>query len=197
MNKNESKYFSTGSRMIDAFITILEHKEFEYITIKEICSLAKVNRSTFYLHFSNTSDLLEESIYRLNESFNKHLVTENKKFNINETKDLKSLFFINDKFLIPYLNFVKENKNIYKALKGNPRLFNVTATYDNLNKNLFSPILTRFNIEEKWHKYILDFYITGLSSIIFNWIDGDCLYEIDEIANLIKELIVYYDKKIN
>ena len=183
--------------MIDAFIILLEHKEFEYITIKEICSLAKVNRSTFYLHYSNTSDLLEESIYRLTESFNKHLGDENKNFNINNISDLKSLFFINDKFLIPYLNFVKENKNIYKALKDNPKLFNATVTYENLFIKLFSLILTKFKIEEKWHKSIMDFYIAGLSSILFNWINTDFMYGVDEIAKLIKDLIIYYDKEIN
>ena len=160
--------------MIDAFIILLEHKEFEYITIKEICSLAKVNRSTFYLHYSNTSDLLEESIYRLTESFNKHLGDENKNFNINNISDLKSLFFINDKFL-----------------------FNATVTYENLFIKLFSPILTKFKIEEKWHKFIMDFYIAGLSSILFNWINTDFMYGVDEIAKLIKDLIIYYDKEIN
>ena len=134
---------------------------------------------------------------KIMESFNKHLGDENKNFNINNISDLKSLFFINDKFLIPYLNFVKENKNIYKALKDNPKLFNATVTYENLFIKLFSPILTKFKIEEKWHKSIMDFYIAGLSSILFNWINTDFMYGVDEIVKLIKDLIIYYDKEIN
>ena len=61
MNKNESKYFNTAIRMAEALITLLEKKDFEYITIKEICDTAGVNRSTFYLHYENTSDLLKET----------------------------------------------------------------------------------------------------------------------------------------
>ena len=51
MNRAESKYFSTAVRMDEAFLALLEKKEFAYITVKEICEKAGVNRSTFYLHY--------------------------------------------------------------------------------------------------------------------------------------------------
>lgn len=63
MNKSESKYFNTAMRMDKAFLTLLEKKDFEYITVKEFCTMAEVNRSTFYLHYENMGDLLEESIH--------------------------------------------------------------------------------------------------------------------------------------
>ena len=47
MNKNENKYFNTAKKMNDALIRLLETKDYEYITIKEICRIASVNRSTF------------------------------------------------------------------------------------------------------------------------------------------------------
>ena len=61
MNKNESKYFNTAIKMDEALLSLLEKKEFEYITVKEICDTAGVNRSTFYLHYENTYDLLMET----------------------------------------------------------------------------------------------------------------------------------------
>ena len=56
MNKSESKYFNTAVRFDKALLSLLETKPFEYITISEICEKAEVNRSTFYLHYENTSD---------------------------------------------------------------------------------------------------------------------------------------------
>ena len=53
MNKNESKYFNTALLMDEALLILLETKEFEFITVKEICLKAGVNRSTFYLHYQN------------------------------------------------------------------------------------------------------------------------------------------------
>ena len=62
MNKSESKYFNTAAKMDEALISLLEKKDFEYITVKEICVLAGVNRSTFYLHNETTRDLLIEAL---------------------------------------------------------------------------------------------------------------------------------------
>ena len=62
MNKSESKYLNTARLMDEAFILLLDKKDYEYITVKEICAKAGVNRSTFYLHYETINDLLEESL---------------------------------------------------------------------------------------------------------------------------------------
>ena len=69
MNRSESRYFATAARMDEAFLTLLAKKDFEYITIKEICEVAGGNRSTFYLHYETMSDLFSESVGRMNEQF--------------------------------------------------------------------------------------------------------------------------------
>lgn len=60
-NRQQSKYFATAARMDDAFLALLEKKDFAYITVKEICAAAGVNRSTFYLHYETLGDLLAET----------------------------------------------------------------------------------------------------------------------------------------
>ena len=51
MNKSESKYYNTACLMDEALILLLEKKEYSFITVKEVCEKAGVNRSTFYLHY--------------------------------------------------------------------------------------------------------------------------------------------------
>ena len=190
MNKNESKYFNTAKKMNDALITLLETKEFEYISIKEICHIANVNRSTFYLHYSNMNDLLEETIESLNLSFNSHFKSKENENTIISKDNLEDLLLINDDNLIPYLNFIKENKNIYKVLKNHPQLFNANKTYEQMFRKLFVPIMNRFGLDEKWHKYLMDFYISGLTSIVFDWVYDDCKIPVQEVSDFIKGLIV-------
>jgi hypothetical protein len=55
MNKSESKYFNTATKMDLALISLLKKKPFEYITVTEICKAAGVNRSTFYLHYETVA----------------------------------------------------------------------------------------------------------------------------------------------
>lgn len=69
MNRSESKYFATAARMDEAFLELLEKKDFAYITVKEICEKAGVNRSTFYLHYETVNDLLEESARHIIDRF--------------------------------------------------------------------------------------------------------------------------------
>ena len=190
MNKNESKYFNTAKKMNDALITLLETKEYEYITIKEICHIANVNRSTFYLHYSNMNDLLEETIKSLNQSFHSHFKSKENESTIISKENIEDLLFINDDNIIPYLNFIKENKNIYKVLKNHPQLFNVNKIYDQTFRKLFVPIMNRFGLDEKWHKYLMDYYISGLTSIILDWVYDDCKIPIQEVSDFIKGLIV-------
>ena len=190
MNKNESKYFNTAKKMNDALIALLETKEYEYITIKEICHIANVNRSTFYLHYSNMNDLLEETIESLNLSFNSHFKSKENESTIISKENIEDLLLINDDHLIPYLNFIKENKNIYKVLKTHPQLFNTNKTYDQMFRKLFVPIMNRFGLDEKWHKYLMDFYISGLTSIVFDWVYDDCKIPVQEVSDFIKGLIV-------
>ncbi len=69
MNKNESKYFNTAKKIDDSFLSFLEKKDFEYITVKDVCARANVNRSTFYLHYENLIDLVEEIIETTKKDF--------------------------------------------------------------------------------------------------------------------------------
>lgn len=111
MTKSESKYFNTARMMDEALIELLCKKDIQYISVKEICEKAGVNRSTFYLHYETISDLLEETIEHIQEEFQKsfHIGAEDFIEEIDKMP-LNELILINDKFLQPYLNFVKEHK---------------------------------------------------------------------------------------
>lgn len=69
LNKSESKYFNTAEKMDKAFLDLLQRKDFSFITVKEICEKAGVNRSTFYLHYETVGDLLEESLEYMQKNF--------------------------------------------------------------------------------------------------------------------------------
>ena len=79
LNRSESKYFNTAVRMDEALIELLETQEFSYISVKSICEKAGVNRSTFYLHYENTSDLLAETLQYILDSFTSCFQTDAKR----------------------------------------------------------------------------------------------------------------------
>ena len=118
MNKNESKYFNTAVKMDKALLSLLEKKDFEFITIKEICDTAGVNRSTFYLHYDNTSDLLQEATKYIIETFLSYFTIDTKPISNRYSEgELNNLIFITPEYLTPYLTFIKENKRLFKVSK--------------------------------------------------------------------------------
>ena len=50
----------TKRLMKDALLELLERKNLANISVKELCETADVHRTTFYLHYTDPSDLLRE-----------------------------------------------------------------------------------------------------------------------------------------
>ncbi len=191
MNKNESKYFNTAIRMDEALIALLEKKDFEYITVKEICEVAGVNRSTFYLHYENTSNLLKETTrYVLDKHFSYYSAdTQNitKHFEECEPKDL---VFITTEYLYPYLMFIKENKRIFKVSIKRFRSMNMHEVYEEMFKYIFNPILARFYIPEKERSYVIKFYLSGIFAVIMEWLENDCKDDMGTVIRIITDCVL-------
>ena len=80
----------TKRSIINAFLKLRSQKPLEKITVKELASLAEINKATFYLHYHDIYDLSEtlerevvqstlnsiqhpEAIFRNNRSFVREL----------------------------------------------------------------------------------------------------------------------------
>lgn len=191
MNKNESKYFNTAIKMDKALILLLEKKDFEYITIKEICETAGVNRSTFYLHYENTSDLLKETTqYILDKHFSYYTVDTKDMVLGLESCEQKELIFVTHEYLTPYLTFVKENRRIFKLAIKQFQIMNMDEVYSKMFKYIFEPILKRFCIPEEQRVYVIKFYLTGIFAIIMEWIENDCSEELDFVSKIISDCVL-------
>ena len=184
MNKNESKYFNTAIRMDEALITLLEKKDFEYITIKEICDTAGVNRSTFYLHYENTSDLLKETTRYIIDKHLAYYETDQKRISLQfETCKHEELLFITNEYLVPYLTFIKDNQRLFKVSIKQFNSLNMDEVYGRMFKHVFNPILERFNVSEKERAYVMKLYLTGVFAIVMEWLEKNCS---DDMATVIK-----------
>ena len=191
MNKNESKYFNTAIRMDEALISLLEKKDFEYITIKEICAEAGVNRSTFYLHYENTSDLLEETTrYILDKHFAYYSADTNSITERFEDCAPQALLFITSEYLTPYLTFIKENQRIFKVSIKHFHSMNMEGVYSKMFEHIFNPILARFHVPERERPYVIKFYLTGVFAIVMEWLDHDCADDMDTMIKIITDCVM-------
>lgn len=193
MNKSESKYFNTALLMNQALIEILNKKEYEFITIKEICIKAGVNRSTFYLHYDNIEDLFYETLENIDKKFISYFeeshtdVTERIR---QSPKD--NLIFISPEYLKPYLQYVKDNKAVYQVYVRRPQKMRAQEKFNSLNRHILFPIFKRFGIEENRYDYFSAYYINGVSAIINEWIKRGCADETDYVCKVIIDCVRPY-----
>ena len=191
MNKNESKYFNTAIKMDEALITLLEKKDFEYITIKEICDTAGVNRSTFYLHYENTSDLLKETTRYI---INKHLAyyeIDQKRISLQfETCKREELLFITDEYLVPYLTFIKDNQRLFRVSIKQFDSLNMAEVYSKMFEHVFSPILERFHYPREARHYAIMYYLTGINAINMEWVREGCKTPVEDVARIIRACVL-------
>lgn len=185
-NNTNSKYLSTSNLFDEALLALLDKKEYEFISVKDICKKAGFNRSTFYLHYENIDDLLKETIEYTSNKLWKYY--ENISFDIN-TMNLNDLILINDKFLYPYLSFVKDNKIIMSLSYSKPELMGSYKKYNFIYKHIAEPILIKFNIDESKRKYIFSFYFNGIQAIVKEWVKNNYKESIEYISSLIVDFI--------
>ncbi len=195
MNRSESKYFNTAVKMDLALMEILSKKEFEYITVSEICKKAGVNRSTFYLHYENTSELLNETArYLINDfisyfNFDKNFMEKG----FFETEE-KELIFISEKYLEPYLSYIKDNRKVFSTALIRKSSLGFESTYQKMFDYIFSPIMEKFGYPESEKKYIIKFYLNGITAVINEWLLENCEKTTEEIIAIIKHCIFGLEK---
>ena len=190
MNKSESKYFNTALRMNEALLALLEEKDLEYITVKEICHQAGVNRSTFYLHYETITDLVSETLEMINQRFLSYFPQQEEEVLGNMgSREREDLVLVTREYLLPYLRFIQDNKKVYRAAFRNPSSIQAHTRYGELKEHILGPILARFEIPAAHQPYYMAYYIEGIIAIVKEWLRQDCADEVEMIAGIIESCV--------
>lgn len=105
---------------------------------------------------------------------------------IENKSDTARAVLTSEKYLHPYLSFIKENKKLYRLMHDKPHLFNLRKKSQELYENIFDKALSNFNVKENEKKYVFSFYTEGVLGIIKMWIDNDCKDDIELIMAIIE-----------
>lgn len=59
-NKTDRRIRKTKAQLLQSLMTLMLEKDIKDISVKELSDLADINRGTFYLHYYDTSDVLDD-----------------------------------------------------------------------------------------------------------------------------------------
>lgn len=186
LNKHESKYFNTARLMDEALLSLLEKKEIDFITVKEVCLKAGVNRSTFYLHYETVDDLLQEALAYTTKQFEEKFHAS---FEEKGADPLNDLMLITPKYILPYLEFLKEHRKVYMAALKKPHVFQTDSYSDNVLRQFIFPILKKYGVPESEQKFILAFYVGGMHDLVFSWVKDGCKEDVGFVCSVMMKCV--------
>lgn len=171
-------------RMIrEAFLELLDEKEYGKITVTDITNRADLNRSTFYAHYPDVQGVVEEI---QDEIINK---------NMELVKQMKYRNILKDP--MPYLNSIcttlEENIQLFKKLGHSA---DVHLHLDKYRMMMAEDIMLHEEIPEEirnapFFTIRIHFFVGGIMNTYQQWAEGklkSTLTEISqEIANLIQK----------
>lgn len=164
------------TRMVlkDSLISLLKSKQLTTITVKELCELADINRSTFYAHFKDQYDLLQQIEEEIIEELNQYL----SQYNFSEEESVK--------MTTKLLEYLASKQDIFQTLLDKngdnafqQRIMSVAQRF--LMKNW----LENSNLEEDMKSYLTTFIISGSVHVIKSWLNEGMRQSPKEMAEII------------
>lgn len=164
--KDNTRTKITKTKIENEFLNLLEQYQIEKITIRKICESAKINPSTFYFHYKDIYDLMEE-------------IEKNMMYEVENAfwDDVEKRFKLN---ILEFLNVIEKNKKFYKIyLNKNGSLMKLNMNPKNIKKEDVG--------KERIYKY--NFFNGGTTAIIKKWLESDCLDSKEMIEKIILEML--------
>ena len=169
------------TRMVlkDSLIALLKNKPIEKISVKQICDMADINRSTFYAHYKDQYDLMnhieQEVLNELNDYLNNFNLKEN------EAAAFESIENI--------FKYIVENEELSKVLLGeNGRISFQKEIMTILQRQCMSEWKDRDEQTGELIEYFLLFGLNGSIGVVQKWLRSGMKFTPGEMAQLIIKL---------
>ncbi|MCD8094806.1 MAG: TetR/AcrR family transcriptional regulator [Ruminococcus sp.] len=173
MKKNPAVTDATRNKFIRAFCTLYAQKTISKITIKEITDLAGYNRTTFYQYFTDVYALLEymeDEIVAVGLQKIQSIQVDDPDFN--------------RQFVIGLSEVLQEYDYFASFILQNDVHFDI---FQKIKKTAMPFIMERFQISKVDTKavLILEFYMTGMWTVLTHWFAKPDDLSIEELSELI------------
>lgn len=163
----------TQTALLEALEELIKTKKLSNITITELCTEAKINRNTFYYHYNNIFEFLDE---------HKKLIIDD----LNDITDLSKSH--NKKNLIEMFNIMKQHPHFLNILiSPNCDLDFFNEIFDVANKKA-SISLAKDESKFTSKELLLCHYCNaGCNAVIISWILNGMKETPEEIADIVWE----------
>lgn len=190
----EEKNRKTRQLIQTSFLAILEKKRFEAITISNISQQAKINRGTFYLHYVDKYDLLDQIEQQLFENIGHYIDKLQANYSAIDTFEKEQ-----EQLAETLFQTIEQHAPLLKVFLGE----HGRAGFHLRFRNAFAEKV-RQNLEKKelYQKHLhmpLDYFLSFITSaflgLIEQWIQNDLDKTPQEMTKLYIDIILFIQKR--
>jgi AcrR family transcriptional regulator len=179
--KEDRRVRRTKKLLTQALTQLLQEKQVNEITVRELTDLADMNRGTFYLYYKDIFDMLE----KIEDSMFAALDV------IMERHEKDALAADTKPILLDLFNFIQENKEMSRVLLSvNGDMNFLHRLNEVVREKCRSAWLTlRNGRDEDTFDYHYSFVVFGCAGVIRAWVNRDCPESAEEMAELSDRMI--------
>lgn len=167
----------TQKALMASFAKLLNEKPFDKITVQDIVDDCGVNRNTFYYHFQDIYDLIDWIYKNETEKFLKGNDTY-------ETwqQGVRALF----EYALANKSFIL---NTYHSISKEYLIEHLYQVTYNLLINVVEEQAKGMHVDEKYKKFIADFYKYAFVGMAIDWIDQGMNHDYESLIFNLSTLI--------
>lgn len=165
----------------ETMVDLLEIYPASKISVSMLCEKADLNRSTFYAHYENVPQLLEQmehdAMSNLQDCITSH--TE-----IYKEANLEQI-------MVQILEYVSENTRLFRVLLGKNTGWDFNGVMINLlNTELTGIISPELGRNKVMFDYVIEFSVSGATSVIQHWLKKGAKESPKQMANIITHMLM-------
>lgn len=180
MGKTDRRIRLTKQIIRESLVELMQKYPISRISVKKLCEVADINRSTFYAHYDNTYDLLrqiqQEIISELAEHISSGVFIEKSKLTVQVMSQI--------------LEYAKENSELFKVLlsKNGDFTFQKDIMLIAQEKTI-KELHNIKNLDKRTSEYLQLFLTTGALNVIEKWLQDGMPESTQEMAELCSTLL--------
>ncbi len=182
-SRQERRVRRTRTMILTGFVQLMQQKPVKDISVRELADLVDINRSTFYLHYTDIYDLLEQTENNLMEQFLSIIDTNQTEHTLQDFSKRLEQFFI----------ILSENQPLCRALMSpNGDIAFVRKLEKLIAENGIKTLRMISNEEEldaQDLEYVTSFFLSGCIGMVDIWLQNNCKQTAQHMAALSLNLL--------
>ncbi|HWR22327.1 MAG TPA: TetR/AcrR family transcriptional regulator [Feifaniaceae bacterium] len=169
----------TRTLLKDALVQIMQTQHISKISVRALCDLAGVNRSTFYAHYSDQYDLLHQLEQEVIDNLKRYL----------EKQDYHDNRPISTQVLTRILEYAQENANLFQVLLSE----NCDFAFQKDIMELAQVVSFKLNpaFDARVQGYLTVYGITGCISILQKWLQDGLLETPEKVSEVFLQVLYH------